>query len=233
MSRPNSGRVTPHTLRDTAARRLRDEIVTGALRPNEVLKDVELAQRLDISTTPVREALSQLALERLIIMPANRPKRVAPLSKRYALEVYAVFRLLAADAYRRGTRELTPDALLAMRLAHEALARAIASGDRRAAVAASRSFHDRVIKAAGNGELRRTCARNFVWLERAFYSATDVTSANATLAFGGAALAALERRDYAGAGDALLAAIDRFATVLEALPEDSAVMQELLRAPSR
>jgi DNA-binding GntR family transcriptional regulator len=233
MFRPPTGHVTPHTLRDTAAQRLREDIVTGALRPNEILKDVELALRLDISTTPVREALSQLALERLIIMPANRPKRVAPLSKRYALEMYAVFRLLAADAYRRGTPELTPEAVVAMRRAHEALCAAIAIGDRRAAVGASRNFHDRVIKAAGNGELRRMCARSFVWLERAFYSADDVTNAGAAVELQAVALAAIERGEYEAAVDALLAAADRFATVIEALPEDAAATREPLHAPSQ
>jgi DNA-binding GntR family transcriptional regulator len=233
MFRPPTGHVSPHTLRDTAAQRLRDDIVTGALRPNEILKDVDLALRLDISTTPVREALSQLALERLIIMPANRPKRVAPLSKRYALEMYAVFRLLAADAYRRGSPELGPEAVAAMRRAHEALRAAIATGDRRAAVAASRSFHDRVIKAAGNGALRRTCARSFVWLERAFYCADDVSGANAAVDLQAQALAAIERGDHPAGAEALLAALDRFATVIEALPDDAAATREPLRAPSR
>lgn len=221
MFRQPTGHVSSHTLRDIAARRLRREIVDGSLRPNEVLKDVELALRLDISTTPVREALSQLALERLIVMPANRPKRVAPLSRRYALEVYAVFRLLAADAYARGVTQLTGEALAAMRRAHEALELAMAAGDRHAAIAASRSFHDRVIKAAGNGELRRACARYFVWLERAFYSASDVSSANAALGDQAAVLAALERGDFEAATTGLLAAIARFATVIEALPEDA------------
>jgi DNA-binding GntR family transcriptional regulator len=133
MFRPPTGHVSPHTLRDTAAQRLRDDIVTGALRPNEILKDVDLALRLDISTTPVREALSQLALERLIIMPANRPKRVAPLSKRYALEMYAVFRLLAADAYRRGSPELGPEAVaaIAARTKRSARRSRPATGERR------------------------------------------------------------------------------------------------------
>jgi DNA-binding GntR family transcriptional regulator len=222
MFRHDADRVPPHTLRDTAAQRLREEIVTGTLRPNEVLKDVELALRLGISTTPVREALSQLALERLIVMPANRPKRVAALTKRYALEVYAVFRLLAADAYRKGAPEVTPEALAAMRRSNEALALAIAAGDRHAAVAASRAFHDRVIKAAGNGEMRRTCARCFVWLERAFYAAPDVASDDVALEIQTAVIAALERRDFTSAVDGLLAAVAHFAAAIETLPDDPA-----------
>ncbi len=64
------------TRRDAVVERLRNEIITGALRPGEVLKDAELASRLGLSITPVREALAQLAAEGLIDMPPNRPKRV-------------------------------------------------------------------------------------------------------------------------------------------------------------
>ena len=211
----------PHTLRDTIARYLRDEIVTGALRPNEVLKDVELASRLGISTTPVREALSQL--ERLIIMPANRPKRVAPLSKRHTLEMYAVFQLLAAEAYRKGPPALTAEALTAMRRAHEALREAVAAGDRHAGIAATRAFHDRVFKAAGNGALRRVCARSFVWLERAMYAAPAPAGLDMALERQATVLAALDRRDFAAATSALLLAIEDISGTLHALPDDPAI----------
>ncbi len=216
------GQAQPHTLRDVIARHLRDEIVTGVLRPGEILKDVELALRLGISTTPVREALSQLALERLIIMPANRPKRVAPLSKRHTLEMFAVFHLLAADAYRTGPPALTAEATAAMQRANDALATALESGDRRAAIAASRNFHDRVIKAAGNRELRRVCARSFVWLERALYSAPEIPAFGTTLATQNAILAALERRDFSAATNGLLATVSDLATMLGRLADDPA-----------
>src|SRR5947209_3876660 len=75
------------TRRDAVVERLRDEIITGTLRPGTILKDGELASRLGLSITPVREALTQLAAEGLIEMPPNRPKRVALLTRRRTREL--------------------------------------------------------------------------------------------------------------------------------------------------
>src|SRR5690349_7515214 len=92
----------PLTLRDAVVRQLREEIVSGALRPGAVIKDAELAARLGFSITPVREALTQLAMEGLIEMPPNRAKRVAPLTRRAAAELSVVMRLLSAPAFAEG-----------------------------------------------------------------------------------------------------------------------------------
>lgn len=45
---------------------LRRQIVRGDLRPNELLSEIELAERLQVSRTPVRESLTRLAAEGLI-----------------------------------------------------------------------------------------------------------------------------------------------------------------------
>ena len=53
-------------LRDVALARLREAIVTGELPPGGVVKDAELASRLDLSVAPVRAALARLADEGLV-----------------------------------------------------------------------------------------------------------------------------------------------------------------------
>ncbi len=209
-----------HTLRDAVAHHLREEIVTGELRPGQTIKDVELAIRLGISTTPVREALSQLSLERLIDMPPNRPKRIAPLSKRFALEMYSVFRLLSSAAYERGVPNLSPADVIELRADNDRLVSAIEADDRRAAIAASRDFHDRVIRAAGNGELRRMCSRSFVWLERVFYALANVDRARPAVAHQLDIVTALERGETPRAVESLRNAADSFATIIEDLPDD-------------
>lgn len=209
-----------HTLRDAVAHHLREEIVTGVLRPGQTIKDVELASRLGISTTPVREALSQLSLERLIDMPPNRPKRIAPLSKRYALEMYAIFRLLSMAAYESGTPKLSAADIAAMRAGNDRLAESIDRDDRRAVMSASRDIHDRVIRAAGNGELRRMCGRSFVWLERVFYAAANVDRARPALQSHIEAVEALERGAFEAAALALRQSADYLAAVIHEMPTD-------------
>jgi len=58
--------AVPLTRREAIVHQLRHEIVTGALPPGTVVKDAEVATRLGVSITPVREAIAQLAAEGLI-----------------------------------------------------------------------------------------------------------------------------------------------------------------------
>lgn len=130
------------TRRDLVVHQLRQEIVSGALRPGEVLKDAELAARLGLSITPVREALAQLAVEGLIEMPPNRAKRVAPLTRRGAAELCVVMRVLSLAAYELGLPRLLFADLERMRAAQAAMVAAIARADVTTARLASRTFHD-------------------------------------------------------------------------------------------
>ncbi|MDT7626694.1 MAG: hypothetical protein QOF99_7595, partial [Pseudonocardiales bacterium] len=55
--------VVPLTRREAVERQLREEIVSGTLPAGTVIKDAEVAARLGVSITPVREAIAQLAAE--------------------------------------------------------------------------------------------------------------------------------------------------------------------------
>jgi DNA-binding GntR family transcriptional regulator len=211
----------PLTLRDAVARQLRDEIISGALRPGAVIKDAELAARLGFSVTPVREALTQLAMEGLIEMPPNRAKRVAPLTKRTAEELSVVMRLLSVPAFAEGATQLTPDDLQAMRAAHAAMIAAIERDDRRAASVAGRTFADIVIRAAGNRELRRMLAMVMSRFERLVLLHYQESIAQTSLEMHTQILAALERGDHATASAAYEEMLDRFRRSLEDLPDDA------------
>ena len=60
------------------AERLRTEILTGSLSPDQPIRQDVIAARLEVSRTPVRQALHQLAGEGLVLYDANRGARVAP-----------------------------------------------------------------------------------------------------------------------------------------------------------
>ena len=85
---------TPSTLREATVEHLRNEIITGNLKPGELLKEVELAAQLGLSPTPIREALVQLAGQGLVEIEPNRLKRVAPLNLPTMRELVAVQRVL-------------------------------------------------------------------------------------------------------------------------------------------
>jgi DNA-binding GntR family transcriptional regulator len=211
---------TSSTRRDEVVQQLREEIVSGALRPGEVIKDAELAARLGVSITPVREALAQLAMEGLIEMPPNRAKRVAPLSKRSAVELCVVMRVLSVTAFELGLPRLMFADLEAMRAAHAATLAAIAQGDSAAARLASRAFHDTVIRAADNREMRRMLALILARFERLFRLLVDAGSLPDAAQSQAAILDAVERRELSAALVVYRESQERFQRTVEQLPDD-------------
>lgn len=97
------------TLGEQAYRRLKELILTGSLRPEERLAEAQMAERLGVSRTPLRQALSRLAQEKLIARRSRSGYVVADLDAptvrdlvglREALDVYAarVAALVATEA---------------------------------------------------------------------------------------------------------------------------------------
>ncbi len=135
--------------------RLRTDIISGRLRPNQRLVEVELAEQLEASRTPVRETLQRLMLDGLVlrnkggwIVHEHSPAEIRAIYEvRAALESYAA--LLAAE--RATTDQLAE------------LQNLYASGDAalgfppRAQVELNERFHDGVIAAARNPRLARLC----------------------------------------------------------------------------
>lgn len=66
MSMMNDDEYLP--LRDVVFNTLRQEILTGKLKPGERLMEIHLANKLGVSRTPIREAIRKLELEGLVIM---------------------------------------------------------------------------------------------------------------------------------------------------------------------
>ena len=64
-------------LRDVVFNTLRQAILKGELEPGERLMEIQLAERLGVSRTPIREAIRKLELEGLVLMIPERELRVA------------------------------------------------------------------------------------------------------------------------------------------------------------
>lgn len=91
----------PRTISGAVAARLRQEIIAGELPANTRLRQVEIARRLGVSTTPVREALRDLATEGLITLDAHRGAVVKQLDHAELVEIQSLTRILDAEAMRR------------------------------------------------------------------------------------------------------------------------------------
>lgn len=69
-------------LRDVVFNTLRQAILKGELAPGERLMEIQLAQKLGVSRTPIREAIRKLELEGLVLMIPRRGAEVARISEK-------------------------------------------------------------------------------------------------------------------------------------------------------
>lgn len=98
---------------------LRRAILNGELRSGSRLVQAELAAMLDVSTTPVREALRDLATEGLVRFDPHRGAIVSELSADDVHDIYEIRRVLEPLAMRQAVPNVS-DALIArLRKLHE------------------------------------------------------------------------------------------------------------------
>ena len=103
---PTDSRRTAHEyVRDS----LRQAILRGTLTGGTRLVQAELATELSVSTTPVREALRDLATEGLIILDAHRGAVVRTLTFEDLMEIRDLSKLLEPEAVRLATERLGDD----------------------------------------------------------------------------------------------------------------------------
>jgi DNA-binding GntR family transcriptional regulator len=146
--------AVPPTRTAAVVRQLRNEIVTGELPPGTLIKDAELAARLGVSITPVREAIAQLSVEGLIDIAPNRTRHVTKVTQKNALELIDVMGVLACAGFEWGVENLTDTHLDLLRRRQKEFVEGLASGNVLAAGAAGADFSTTVILASGNRELQ-------------------------------------------------------------------------------
>jgi DNA-binding GntR family transcriptional regulator len=150
--------MSSHLPRITLADQVRDrivlEIATGALAPGAPLRELEIAERLGTSQTPVREAFRKLAAVGLLetrIHVGTRVRDFTPKDLSDAVPVRAALEGIAGRLVAE--RGVTQDAELEAALQH--MEEVAASGDRLAVANASTAFHRRIVLMAENDSLRR------------------------------------------------------------------------------
>ncbi|WP_312028798.1 GntR family transcriptional regulator [Gordonia paraffinivorans] len=82
---------------EVAYQALRERIVSGSYEPGHAFSQVQLARELDLSRTPLREALQRLEAEGLVVSQANRGVVVAPIDL-FDLEASYALRLMVEPA---------------------------------------------------------------------------------------------------------------------------------------
>lgn len=136
--------------------RLREEIRNGVLKPGSRLTETELAQRLAISRTPVREAIRRLESEGLVDHQPRIGAVVRKLEYPEVMELYEMRTVLEATAARLAARAASPMELEDLVSINTEMAAADAPPKR--LVELNRLFHARLMDAARNRFLLRSMA---------------------------------------------------------------------------
>lgn len=135
--------------------RLREEISHQSLRPGDRLREVEVSDRLEVSRTPVREALKRLEAEGLIETNSARGLCVTTLSPARVMELYAMRELLAGAAARFAATQASAFEVQSMqnmveRMALAQTAEEAAEGNRRLHMAIVHAAHNAYLTSAFN-----------------------------------------------------------------------------------
>lgn len=125
-------------------------IENGVLEPDEVIKDSEIAKRLGVSRTPVREALQMLERSGAVHVIPGRSVRVASARPEDAMLIYPPLAALHAVAGEVGTPATTADDLACMRTLNDQLLDAVIKRDAARARDVDDLFHDVLVRRANN-----------------------------------------------------------------------------------
>ncbi len=144
---PSGSRQTAHEfVRET----LRQAILSGQIAGGTRLVQADLAEQLEVSTTPVREALRDLASEGLIQFDPHRGGIVHQISNDELQEVYDLRMILEVEAMRLAAERITPTQLAKARSIHE---RMLADPGSAGWVTLNRDFHLTIYAAAESPRL--------------------------------------------------------------------------------
>jgi DNA-binding GntR family transcriptional regulator len=134
-------------------------IVDGRLQQGQRIFEDQLAQELDVSRNPVREALQALQSEGFVELEPRRGARVAVITAERANELFELREALEGMVARLAAQRRTPDQLLGLQRLVQLGADAARSGDLLALPALNTEFHRLLCNAANNAMLADSVER--------------------------------------------------------------------------
>lgn len=140
-------------LRDVVFNTLREAILKGELKPGERLMEIQLAERLGVSRTPIREAIRKLELEGLVLTIPRRGAEVAKMTEKNMREVLVVRKALEVLAVEIACDVITPTQIVELKEVARAFERSMDTKDLKKIAEADVRFHDVLYQSTGNTRL--------------------------------------------------------------------------------
>ncbi|MCD7866037.1 MAG: GntR family transcriptional regulator [Clostridiales bacterium] len=140
-------------LRDVVFQTLRTAILKGDLKPGERLMELQLASKLGVSRTPIREAIRMLEQEGLAIIIPRKGAEVARMTEKDMEDVLQIRCSLEELAVRLACQNITQMEMQELRVAMEQFREKTTTEDIAAIAQADVNFHDVLYKSADNPKL--------------------------------------------------------------------------------
>ena len=142
-------------LREIVYEELKRQILMGEIPPGTRMMEVELAEKMGVSRTPVREAIRKLEKEGLVAIEPRRGAYASDISIKDMLDVLEVRQDLEGMAAAMAARKVTEDEKKAFIKANTAYMEAVKSGDTEEIIRCDEVFHKLIGDFSGNKTLNQ------------------------------------------------------------------------------
>jgi len=140
-------------LREVIFNTIREAIILGELKPGERLMEVQLAEKMGVSRTPVREAIRKLELEGLVEMLPRKGAHVADLSVKDIMDVLEIRATLDGLASSLSASRITEEEIKELRHLLQQFENYIEKGSTQGVIKKDVEFHDIIYRSSRNEKL--------------------------------------------------------------------------------
>ncbi len=140
-------------LRDVVFKTLREAILRGDLKPGERLMELQLAAKLGVSRTPIREAIRMLQQEGLAVTIPRRGAEVAAMTEKDMEDVLQVREALEILAVQLASEKITKEQIAELEERLKAFEQAVETAEVKQIAQSDIDFHDLIYTAAENPRL--------------------------------------------------------------------------------
>ena len=140
-------------LREIVYEELRERILTGNIKPGTRMMEVDLANEMGVSRTPIREAIRQLEKEGLVTIKPRKGAYAAEFSVKSMLDILEVRSHLEGLAANLAAQRMTPAEKQKLIQLEEDFEKALQAGDMHGMIKTDSQFHRMIVEASENNHL--------------------------------------------------------------------------------
>jgi len=147
--------IKKKTLHQEIANTLREMIMSGELTEGDKIKEDQLCELMDISKTPLREALRVLSVEGLIRLVPNRGAYVSTPTFEEIKEMFDVMSVLEGECARASAQRMTDRDYISLNKLHDKLEESFRQRNQKEYIRHNNSYHSFLQELAGNRTLNQ------------------------------------------------------------------------------